>query len=155
MPAASLLDRRCWQTNLQVLAMAPPHPEAWGLRAGLERGEAYQSAKRAFRDQMMAAADRAVPGLSAAVIFEEVATPFTFSRYLGTTDGTPFGIAMTADQLANKRPAPKTPIRGLFLVGASTRAGATIGPVMTGGVQTATAVLGSPAVDAVRQKPAA
>ena len=133
MSASSLKDpgnpRSCrpGQTNLQVMAMAPPHPEAWGLQAGLERGEAYQAAKQAFRDQLMAAADRAVPGLSAAVIFEEVATPFTFSRYMGTTDGTPFGIAMSADQLANKRPAPKTPIRGLFLVGASTRAGATIG----------------------------
>ena len=104
---------------------------------------------------MMAGADRAVPGLSSAIIFEEVATPFTFSRYLGTTDGTGYGIALTADQFANKRPAPKTPIRGLFLVGASTRAGHGISGVMTGGVQAATAVLGSPAVDAVKQHAAA
>jgi phytoene dehydrogenase-like protein len=103
--------------------MAPPHPQAWGLTAGSERGEAYQAAKRAFRDQLMAAADRAVPGLSSSVIFEEVATPLTFSRCLGTTDATGYGIAMTSDQIANKRTAPKTPIRGLFLVGASTRAG--------------------------------
>ena len=50
------------QTNVELLAMAPPHPQAWGLTAGSERGEAYQAAKRAFRDQLMAAADRAVPG---------------------------------------------------------------------------------------------
>ena len=138
------------QTNLQLLAAVPPHPAAWGLQAGKEPGEDYQAAKQAFRDQMMAGADRAFPGLSSAVIFEEVATPRTFSRYMGTTDGAPFGIAMTADQIANNRPAPKTPIRGLFLVGASTRAGHGISGVMTGGVQTATAVLESPAVDAVR-----
>lgn len=138
------------QTNLELLALVPPHPQAWGLVAGSERGEAYQAAKRTFRDQLMAAADRAVPGLSSSVIFEEVATPFTFSRYLGTTDGAGYGIAMTADQIANKRPAPRTPIRGLFLVGASTRAGHGISGVMTGGVQTATAVLGTPAAAAVR-----
>ncbi len=138
------------QTNVELLAMAPPHPQAWGVQVGSERGEAYQAAKRGFRDQLMAAADRAVPGLSSSVIFEEVATPLTFSRYLGTTDGTGYGIAMTADQSVNKRPAPKTPIRGLFLVGASARAGHGITGVMTGGVQTATAVLGSPAADAVR-----
>ncbi len=130
--------------------MAPPQPQAWGLTDGKEGGEAYRAAKQAFRDQLMAAAEKAVPGFGSSVAYEEVATPLTFSRYLGTTDGTGYGIALTADQIANKRPAPKTPIRGLFLAGASTRAGHGIGGVMTGGVQTATAVLGSPAAEAVR-----
>ena len=143
------------QTNVQLMTLVPPQPAAWGLQVGVERGEAYAAAKRAFRDQMMTGADRVLPGLSSAVVFEEVATPYTFSRYMGTTDGTSYGIALTADQLARNRPAAKTPIRGLFLVGASTRAGHGIGGVMIGGVQTATAVLGSAAVDAVRQQPAA
>jgi phytoene dehydrogenase-like protein len=74
---------------------------------------------------------------------------------MGTTDGTSYGIALTADQIVNNRPAPRTPIRGLFLVGASTRAGPGIASVMAGGVHTATAVLGSPAVDAARRQAAA
>jgi phytoene dehydrogenase-like protein len=143
------------QTNVELLAIAPPQPQAWGVQVGSEGGEAYQAAKRAFRDRLMEAAEKAVPEFGSSVIFEEVATPLTFSRYLGTTDGTGYGIALTADQFGNKRPAPKTPIRGLFLVGASTRAGHGISGVMTGGVQAATAVLGSPAVDAVKQHAAA
>jgi phytoene dehydrogenase-like protein len=143
------------QTNLQVSTIVPSHPEAWGLQAGETPGEAYAAAKRAFRDQMMAGADQVFPGLSSSVVFAEVATPYTFSRYMRTTDGTSYGIALTADQIASNRPAATTPIRGLFLVGASTRAGPGIPMVIAGGVQTATAVLGSPAVDAVRQQAAA
>jgi phytoene dehydrogenase-like protein len=146
---------RAGQTNVQLMAIVPAQPAAWGLQIGVQRGEAYAAAKRAFRDQMMAGADRVLPGLSSAVVFEDVATPYTFSRYMGTTDGTSYGIALTADQLARNRPAAKTPIRGLFLVGASTRAGHGIFGVIAGGVQTATAVLGAPAVHTVRRQSAA
>jgi hypothetical protein len=111
------------QTNLQVMSLVPPHPAAWGLQGDGDHRQVYAAAKRAFRDQMMAGADRVFPGLSSAVIFEEVATPYTFSRYMGTTDGTSYGIALTADQFASNRPSPKTPIHGLFLVGASTGPG--------------------------------
>jgi all-trans-retinol 13,14-reductase len=48
------------------------------------------------------------------------------------------------------RPAPKTHIPGLFLVGASTRSGHGITGVMHGGIATATAVLGRSAVTAAR-----
>lgn len=139
------------QTNVQLMAIVPPQATAWGLQVGVERGEAYAAAKRAFRDQMLAGAERVLPGLSSAVAFEEVATPYTFSRYMGTSDGTSYGIALTADQMVLNRPAAKTHIRGLFLVGASTRAGHGITGVMAGGVQAATAVLGSSAVHAVRR----
>jgi phytoene dehydrogenase-like protein len=146
---------RAGQTNVQLMSIVPAQPAAWGLQIGVQRGEAYAAAKRAFRDQLMTGADRVLPGLSSSVIVEEVATPYTFSRYIGTTDGTSYGIALTADQIARHRPAAKTHVRGLFLVGASTRAGHGISGMIVGGVQAATAVLGSPAVDAVRYHAAA
>jgi phytoene dehydrogenase-like protein len=149
-------ERSCrpGQTNVELMTLVPPQATAWGLQVGVERGEAYAAAKRAFRDQLMAGADRVLPDISSAVVFDEVATPYTFSRYLGTTDGTSYGIALTADQMALNRPTAKTHLRGLFLVGASTRAGHGIAPVMAGGVETATAVLGSSSVEAVRRRAA-
>jgi hypothetical protein len=55
-------------------AIVPAQPAAWGLQIGVQRGEAYAAAKRAFRDQMMAGADQVLPGLSSAVVFEDAAT---------------------------------------------------------------------------------
>jgi all-trans-retinol 13,14-reductase len=138
------------QTNLQLMTMVPPQDRAWGLEAGVERGEEYHTAKRRFREQMLAGADRAIPGLSEALVFDEVATPYTMRRYLGATDGTSYGIACTPDQMALGRPGVKTSIRGLFLAGASTRYGHGITGVMGGGIATASAVLGTSAVVAAR-----
>jgi phytoene desaturase len=138
------------QTNLQLMSLVPPQPHAWGLARGEQRGRAYTEAKDQFRDQLLAAADRAIPGLSDAVVYADVATPFTVQRYTAVTDGTSYGIAATPDQMMNGRPAPKTHIPGLFLVGASTRSGHGITGVMQGGIATATAVLGRSAVTAAR-----
>ena len=114
------------------------------------RRPAYTEAKGRFRDQLLAAADRAIPGLSDAVVYADVATPYTVQRYTAVTDGTSYGIAATRDQMITSRPAPKTHIPGLFLVGASTRSGHGITGVMHGGIATATAVLGRSAVTAAR-----
>ena len=145
-------DRLCGpgQANVQLMTVVPPHPGAWGLSMGVERGEAYAEAKERLRAQLLAAAERALPGLSDSIALDFLATPSTVERYTGVTGGTSYGIAATPDQMATGRPAPKTPIRGLFLAGASTRAGHGITGALSGGVATASAVLGSPAVAAAR-----
>lgn len=153
--AASLKDpdnpRLCppGHTNLQLMTVVPPQPRAWGLQTGEARGQAYQEAKDRLRDRMLGAADRAIPGLSDAVVYVDLATPYTEERYMGVTDGTSYGIAATPDQTVFGRPGPKTPIGGLFLAGASTRRGHGITGTMAGGIDTATAVLGRPAIAAV------
>lgn len=139
------------QSNVQLMTVVPAHPAAWGVAMGTERGAAYAQAKDRFRRQLLAAADRAIPGFADAVVHDAVATPLTFQRHLGVTDGTSYGIAATPDQMVMGRPGPRTPIRGLFLAGASTRSGHGITGTMAGGMEAASAVLGAPAMAAARR----
>lgn len=142
------------QSIVELLGVAPPRPAAWGLQLGTQDGDFYAAAKRTLRDRLVTAAEQAIPGFGEAIAFEHVATPYTFSRYAGTTDGTGYGIAETADQAFLNRPGSKTHIKGLFLTGASTRPSHGIDGVMAGGILAATAVLGSSAVRTVRNRAA-
>lgn len=135
-------------TNLQLMTIAPPQPEFWGVSADdvasgtYEASEGYQAAKHALTERLIAAAEHVVPGLGAHVVFREAATPLTHTRYTGSTDGTSYGIAATPAQFLERRPGAGTPIAGLVLAGASTRAGHGILGAMTSGVQAADRILG-------------
>lgn len=135
-------------TNLQVMSVAPSSPEAWGTtRDELESG-AYQEnpiyleRKAEFADRLLRIAESVFPGLREQVVFQEVATPLTHTRFTGSTGGTSYGIAVTPEQFLDRRPGPRTEIPGLFLCGASTRSGHGIGGVAMSGVAAASAVLG-------------
>jgi all-trans-retinol 13,14-reductase len=141
-------------TNLQLMTLAPPQPAAWGLKVGEQRGEAYQAAKDELTRQMLKVADRSIPGLSDTAVYTDLATPYTETRYMGVTDGTSYGIAATPDQMLWDRPGPTGPIPGLYLAGASTRTGHGITGTMIGGIGAASAILGQPAVKAVRARQA-
>ena len=141
-------------TNLQLITVAPPQPSAWGLQMGHERGAGYQAVKEGLTGRMLATADRVVPGLSGSVVYADLSTPYTETRYMGVTDGTSYGIAATPDQTLTNRPGAKTQIPGLYLAGASTRYGHGITATMVGGIDAATAILGRPAQQAL-QSPAA
>jgi all-trans-retinol 13,14-reductase len=136
-------------TNLQLMTVAPPQPSSWGLAMGTQRGEAYHAAKDELSRRMLTTADRALPGLSDSVVYSDLSTPYTETRYMGVTDGTSYGIAATPDQVMWNRPGPTTPIPGLYLAGASTRASHGITGTMGGGIQAATAILGRSAINAV------
>jgi phytoene dehydrogenase-like protein len=134
-------------SNLQLMTIAPPQPAFWGvsedeLRAGTyEANEGYQAKKNAVMQNMIAAAEHVLPGLRDHVVFQEAATPLTHTRYTGSTDGTSYGIAATPAQFLERRPGAATPIVGLFLAGASMRAGHGIVGAMTSGVQAADCIL--------------
>lgn len=135
-------------TNVQLMTIAPPQPEFWGVSAddvksgAYEASEGYQARKHALTERLIAAAEKVVPGLGAHVVFREAATPLTHTRYTESTDGTSYGIAATPAQFLERRPGAGTPIAGLVLAGASTRAGHGILGAMRSGVHAAERVLG-------------
>jgi phytoene dehydrogenase-like protein len=145
-------DRLCrpGQTNVQLMSVVPRRPDAWGLELGVARDAQYAAAKDRFRTAMLRAAERAIPGIGESIAFDMVATPYTVQRRTGVTDGVAYGIAATPDQMVMGRPGPRTPVPGLFLVGASTRSGHGITGVMAGGIATASAILGTSAVAAAQ-----
>jgi len=134
-------------TNLQLMTLAPAGAAAWGVAAedvrsgAYEASESYQFAKSQLMERMIAQAERAIPGLRDHIVFKEAATPLTHTRYTGSTDGTSYGIAATPRQFLQHRPGARTPIRGLFLAGASTRSGHGIVGAMQSGERAAQSVL--------------
>ncbi|MDE3114970.1 MAG: NAD(P)/FAD-dependent oxidoreductase [Pseudomonadota bacterium] len=91
---------------------------------------AWTHEKRALlRERALAAAERALPGVSARVLAAEVIVPPDIEAALGATEGDLMGGELAPDQMLGARPwlgfsAPRTPVRGLYLAGPSTPAGA-------------------------------
>jgi all-trans-retinol 13,14-reductase len=134
-------------TNLQVMTLAPADHEVWNVdRSPAEGGRyhrdpEYRRRKLEVMDQLIATAERAVPGISEHIDWKEAASPVTQERFTRSTGGTSYGIALSTDQVGPFRMGPATEIPGLFLCGASTPSGPGIAGVMRGGVVAAGAVL--------------
>jgi all-trans-retinol 13,14-reductase len=69
------------------------------------------------------------------ILFSEVATPRTMERYLQTFEGSAYSIRRTGD--SNAFPHAKSPIKGLYLVGAGIGYGPGIEAVVISGGETA------------------
>jgi len=143
-------------TNLQLMTVSPASAQFWGvgeeeLANGRYRAsEGYAAAKHRLTKQLISEAEKLIPGLSSHIVFCEAATPMTHSRYTESSGGTSYGIAATPSQFLAKRPGCRTPLRGLLLAGASTRAGHGIAGAMMSGVHAAGAVLGKPPLRGAR-----
>jgi all-trans-retinol 13,14-reductase len=136
-------------TNLQLMGLAPSAPEAWGVTeeevqsGAYSKSERYARHKEAFRDSMVELARRVFPSIRDEIAYCEVATPLTHRRFTSSTNGTPYGIAATPGQYLWNRPAARTEIEGLYLCGASCRAGHGIVGAMNSGAMAARAVSGA------------
>lgn len=136
-------------TNLQIMSVAPSSPEAWGATqeqwatGTYRKNPAYAASKKRFADRLIEAAERAIPGLRAGIVFEEVATPLTHARFVGSSGGSPYGLAATPSQLLLRRPGARTEIPGLLLCGANTVSGHGIAGAMSSGLLAAGEILGS------------
>jgi phytoene dehydrogenase-like protein len=134
--------------NVQLMAVVPSAPEAWGTTAAdvadgrYRRSEGYQWAKRQLAERLLDQAERVLPGLRRDVVYQEVATPMTHSRFTGSSGGTSYGLALTPAQFLHRRPGPATEIRGLYLCGASLRTGHGIAGAMMSGLFAAAQVVG-------------
>jgi phytoene dehydrogenase-like protein len=134
-------------SNLQIMTLAPGGHEIWNVdRSPVEGGRyhrdpEYRRRKREVMDQMIATAERVMPGIGEHIDWKEAASPVTQERFTRSTGGTSYGIALSTDQVGPFRMGPATEIPGLFLCGASAPSGPGIAGVMRGGVAAAGAVL--------------
>lgn len=97
-----------------------------------ERGtEEYSQRKKEFAEMLIKKAEKVILNLSNHIIVQDAATPKTFERYVLMPEGAIYSF----DQSVNiKRPYFKTPIKGLYLVGASTFPGGGVEAVVISGV---------------------
>jgi phytoene dehydrogenase-like protein len=142
-------------TNLQLMTVVPSAPAAWGTTAedaasgAYRRSEGYQWRKHELTERLLDQAERAFPGLRRDIVYREVSTPLTHTRFTGSTGGTSYGIAVTPKQFLLGRPGATTDIPGLYLAGASLRTLHGIAGVMMSGLMAAASVVGTGLVPAV------
>lgn len=137
-PQNSLHHAPAGHTNVEVMALVPSSPERWGAEAGVfgweyKHGAKYLEQKRGLEEEMVRRLDNVFPGAAGRVVFRESASPMSHGRYTGASDGTGYGLACTPDQFMKGRPGYRGPLPGLYLAGASTRAGHGIVGAMMGG----------------------
>ena len=115
------------------------YEDTWGtggVLADYGRNPRYQQVKESVADALIANADRAVPGLAAAVRLREAATPLTNHRYTANPRGAIEGYENSPQNSGLGWLPNETPIRNLFLAGAWTTTGG-MNPSMASGVAAA------------------
>jgi phytoene dehydrogenase-like protein len=95
----------------------------------------YASNKRKRCDELIARAERLLPGLSAGILFREDSSPRTFEHFACTDGGAIYGPSMAA-----QRPPAKSPIRGLVLAGSGVFPGPGVEAAMISGALAAHAI---------------
>lgn len=97
-----------------------------------ERGtEGYVKIKKEFAEKLIKKAEGVIPDLSKHIIVQDAATPKTFERYTSMPEGAIYSFDQSVEV---KRPCFKTPIKGLYLAGASTFPGGGIEAVVISGM---------------------
>ena len=112
---------------LSVTALS--HGEPWYAVAP----EDYVDTKNRIADGILAAVERAVPGLRDAIEVIEVSTPVTNMRYTGTPGGSIYGFAQPPGEAALWRLPSEGPIPGLSFAGAWTMPGGGFETTMVSG----------------------
>lgn len=126
-------------TNVEVMTLVPGSLERFGVDPNVvaswdyKKNERYRAIKARLEDDMIRRLDAVFPGTAERVVFRETATPVSHVRYTNATDGTGYGLAATPEQFLERRPGYRSPIAGLYLCGASTRAGHGIVGAMSSG----------------------
>lgn len=105
-------------------------------------GEPWSGARDRYRELLLDRIERALPGFREEMTFCEIATPETLRRYARNRDGAIYGWENTPRQATTQRPAPITPVKGLYLAGHWTQPGTSSLRAMYSGFQAASIVLG-------------
>lgn len=97
-----------------------------------ERGtKEYLQKKKEVSEMLIQKVEKIIPNLNKHIVIQDIATPKTFERYTSM----PQGAIYSFDQsIEIKRPYFKTPIKGLYLTGASTFPGGGIEAVVISGI---------------------
>jgi len=97
-----------------------------------ERGtEKYLQKKEEYIKLLIKKVENIIPNLSKHIVVYDAATPRTFKRYTLMPEGAIYAFDQSIE---TRRPYFKTPVRGLYLVGASTFPGGGIEAVIISGI---------------------
>jgi phytoene dehydrogenase-like protein len=90
----------------------------WRTKNG-KRTEEYKKLKQKIANQLIATAERVIPGLSKHIIVKEISTPLTHERYTSNSEGASAGWSWNPKYGFTKQftASVKTPIKNLFTAG--------------------------------------
>ena len=134
-------------STLELMTWTTPSSEAWGVPGAdptsdrYSKDVAYRATKSALTERLVDVAEEVLGDVRPHIRWQEAATPLTHERYTLSTAGSSYGIELATDQTGPRRPAPRTPVGGLYLAGASARRGHGIVGALTGGRDAASEVL--------------
>ncbi|MGA2362780.1 MAG: NAD(P)/FAD-dependent oxidoreductase [Candidatus Aminicenantales bacterium] len=104
------------KSSLMIMTMAPA---GWQNRWGGGDRERYRILKKAAMDALVARAEAVIPGLRSRLEFAEAATPLTYERYTGNTDGATSAWSWNPRERFYEKGVfdlvVDTPIRNLFI----------------------------------------
>jgi len=135
-------------TNVQIKAVVPSQPEAWGTTTAeiasgaYVRNPAYRWATEAFADRLLGVAERVLPGLRRDVVYLDAATPISHAHLTGSTGGAACPNAALPHQALFHRPCAAAEIKGLYVCGAATRTGHDVVSTMWSGAVAASEIAG-------------
>lgn len=108
---------------------------------GAAAESSWKRAKPRLQAELLARAERRLPGLSDRLLFAEAATPRTMERYTRNREGALYGFEVSPSQIGSSRVDNRTPLRGLYLAGHWTRPGGGVTGVVGSGLRAARLVL--------------
>jgi len=114
----------------------------WALRQGPDES-AYLARREAYAERLIAAAERAVPGLRAAIRLQLPGTPVTFQVYTSRPLGMVGGFPQTSIFAAR---GPQTGLDNVWLVGDSVFPGQSTAGVTLGAMRVAAAITSGRAI---------
>jgi all-trans-retinol 13,14-reductase len=91
----------------------------------------YYLKKKELAEEIIKKTEKIIPGISKHIVVQDAATPKTFERYTSMPEGAIYSFDQSIE---TKRPYFKTPIKGLYLVGASTFPGGGVEGVVISGL---------------------
>jgi phytoene dehydrogenase-like protein len=127
--------------TIEAFTFVPWEPfRAWADTRCGDRPAAYDAFKRELQEKMVRAASRLIPGLADHLVFSDLGTPLTNQHYLAATGGNLYGTDKRWHQVGPLGFQVKSPIRGLYLCGASTVGHGVMGATFSGLVAAASAL---------------
>lgn len=113
---------------------------AWEGTPWHKRGAAYDAAKAALAERLLAVLHRHVPQTRGAVEIAELSTPLSTRHFAGHARGEIYGPAPTPARFRNDALRPRTALPGLLLTGADLVVGG-VAAALLGGALCASAIL--------------
>ena len=128
----SVPDGGKYATNIDLLSYLDfTELEKWSEGKPMCRGEEYEGFKKAYAEDCIRFAEKAVPRLSGAIERYYTSTSLTYRDYTATPCGSAFGIMKDWNSPLTTVLSPRTPVENLLLTGQNLNLHGVLGVSMT------------------------